>query len=153
MMQINFNGDLLTSHEIYMLIVVYIKSNLSFVTHDQAVVLAIFVMYQWVFPHCPTVVNLQIYSTQYQWISQVYNILVPIVPRGTAYNKGSIPSVTWVEKVEDEHFVSRVPMIFMELDESERRKPKNFGYGLPLILNEGTGCKMSNQKWYPKKSD
>lgn len=87
MTQINHNGDLLPASEIYMLVITYLKSNLSFITHEQAVVIAIFVMYQWVFPHSPTVVNLQIYSTQYQWIAQVYNILVPLTPRGTAFNR------------------------------------------------------------------
>lgn len=123
----------------------YLRTKLCFLTNEQAATLTAFVMYQWVFPHCPTIINLQIYSSQYQWLAQIYNVVIPLVPRWSAYNKGAIPSVTWVEKVEEEQYVSRVPMIFLDLVET--KKSKNFWFGLPLVISGNTGSKMENHKW------
>lgn len=134
-----------SARQMYDRLYAYITSKLVFLTKGQAATITAFLMYQWVSPHFPVPYNLQIHSTQYQWLVQIFDIIHPLTPRGMI-NKGdhNVSSCLFTDAPEiGKQNLAIMPHIYLTHEETSK-SVTNFWWWLPLTLEYSAGNKMDN---------
>ena len=114
----------------------YITTKLTFLTKGQAATIVAHIMYQWVAPHFPMVYNLQLHSTQYQWLTQIYNVIHPLTPKGSI-NNGDVNAASCIftsaSRI-DKQILSLTPQIYLT-HQVDKLVLTDYGWGLPLVID------------------
>lgn len=122
-------------NDMYKKLYTYLKSKLFFCTSAQLMTFTSFVMYQWVAPHCTIKHNLQVYSFQNQWLTQIYNVLINLVPRNfpNPWDK-NISSILWINDAKPAQ-MWLAPHIFLTLINDDLPVARMNWWGIPMVID------------------